>query len=175
MNRENLWAPWRQAYLRELTRRSSGLDTGTTLPADFLAEAWESPDHDLENLVIHRDEHGLLMLNRYPYANGHLLAALGTARAGLLEYTPEERHALWDLVDTGVDCIQRTLAVQGLNIGINQHAAAGAGLPEHLHVHIIPRWHGDTNFFSTVGEVRVIPDALEAMAEKFRRTLSEST
>jgi ATP adenylyltransferase len=135
---------------------------------DFLRAAWERPELDIQQHVIERTAKGLIMLNRYPYANGHLLVALGAAKPALLDYSQEERAALWALVDRAVDLCQRTLRPHGVNIGINQGSAAGAGVPNHLHAHVVPRWTGDTNFISVVGEVRVIPDALESMASAYR-------
>lgn len=170
MNHSNLWAPWRGAYLRELERRAeaAGGDGGDGDDANFLSRYWATPEEDETNLVVYRDEHGLVLLNRYPYANGHLLVALGDPRPTLTDYDPDQRAAFWRLIETAMNLMQRALSPQGINVGINQGAAAGAGVPQHLHAHLIPRWHGDTNFISTIGQVRVIPDALEAMAEKYR-------
>lgn len=150
-------------------------DAAATPPAHcFLRDYWLHPDSDAPNHVIVRTGNaetgtgGLIMLNRYPYANGHLLVALGEGRPRLLDYTEAERAELWSLVDLAVLLCERTLEPQGVNIGINQGEAAGAGVPAHLHVHIVPRWHGDTNFITAVGQVRVIPSALEAMAARYR-------
>ena len=173
MNQENLWAPWRMAYLRELERRCANLGGTDLSPDNFLAEYWAQPQRDEINLVIHRDRHGMILLNRYPYANGHLLIALGEARPTLLDYDPDQRAAFWRLVETGCELMQRALTPQGINMGINQGRAAGAGVPEHLHAHLVPRWSADTNFMTVVGSVRVIPDALEAMAEMYRNAAAE--
>jgi len=110
------------------------------------------------------------MLNRYPYANGHLLVALGTGRQRLLEYSPDERTELWSLIDLAVELCEKTLGPQGVNVGINQGQAAGAGVPEHLHAHVVPRWAGDVNFITAVGNIRVIPSALDEMYERYRET-----
>ena len=169
MNQENLWAPWRMSYLRDLDRRQRShagpSDEGET---DFLARYWREPERDAEHFIVHRDEHGMILLNRYPYANGHLLTALGDARPSLLDYEPDQRAAFWRLVEIAADLMQTVLSPQGINFGINQGSAAGAGVPEHLHAHLVPRWTADTNFITVVGQVRVIPDALEAMAEQYR-------
>ena len=170
MNQENLWAPWRMAYVRELGRRSEQLGEPLT-SENFLAAYWADPERDVENHVIVRDEHGIILLNRYPYANGHLLIALGEARPTLTDYEPADRAAFWALIERGVDLMQRAIGPQGINIGINQGSAAGAGVPEHLHAHLVPRWGADTNFITVVGQVRVIPDSLEATAEEYRRVV----
>lgn len=173
MNRENLWAPWRMAYLRELNRKADQVNNAggqNSAKADqcFLSTYWGAPERDVENHVVYRNDVGMLLLNRYPYANGHLLAALGDPRPALLDYDETQREAFWKLVDHGVVLVKRALSPQGVNIGVNEGAAAGAGVPDHLHAHIVPRWAGDTNFMSVVGQVRVMPDSLEAMAELYR-------
>ncbi|HMN95186.1 MAG TPA: HIT domain-containing protein [Phycisphaerales bacterium] len=169
---QSLWAPWRLAYLRSLDDAVGATTAGAPRPAgdgDFIRAAWDHPDLDRENHVVFRDRDGLILLNRYPYANGHLLVALGEARPRLLDYDPPQRASLWSLVERAVGLCRRTLAPQGINVGINEGSAAGAGVPAHLHAHVVPRWNGDTNFMSVVGAVRVIPDSLERMAEEYRR------
>ena len=165
---QDLWAPWRMAYLRELEQRSAELGDDAPALNDFILHAWEHPELDRENHVIHRAEGGLIMLNRFPYSNGHILVALGVPRPRLLDHTPEEQAALWRLVGVGVDLLERVFAPHGVNIGVNQGDAAGAGLPQHLHVHVVPRWSGDVNFMSAVGNVRVIPDDLTEVATRYR-------
>ncbi len=86
------------------------------------------------------------------------------------DYTSDQRSALWRLTDAAADLMEVTLEPQGINIGVNQGRAAGAGVPQHLHVHLVPRWSGDVNFMSVVGRVRVIPSSLESMAERYRAT-----
>lgn len=169
MSHENLWAPWRMVYLRELDRKADELRDGEGPTGSFLTVYWDHADQDLANHVLHRDEHGMILLNRYPYANGHLMVALGDARPTLHDYDAPQRSAFWQLIEKATELMQQTLQPQGINMGINQGAAAGAGVPEHLHAHLVPRWHGDTNFITVVGEVRVIPESLEVMAEEYRR------
>lgn len=137
--------------------------------ADFIAAAFDNADDDITNHVVARSSHGLVMLNLYPYANGHLLVALGEARAHLLDYTPEQRAAFWALVDTGMQLMHDVLSPQGVNMGINEGEAAGAGLPGHLHAHLVPRWHGDVNFMGSVAGARIIPSSLEDMAARYRQ------
>lgn len=158
-------------------KRESAKAGQESAPADsFLGEYWRTPADDERNGVIARvgagEIGGMILLNRYPYANGHLLVALGDGRARLLNYTPEQRSALWTLVDRAVGLVEEALNPQGVNIGVNQGQAAGAGVPTHLHVHVIPRWMGDVNFIDTVGKIRVIPSALDEMATRFREVWS---
>ncbi len=173
MSHDALWAPWRMTYLRELTRRAEALGTAEMTTGPFLSEYFKAPQRDREHHVIYRNHHGLILLNRYPYAGGHLLVALGDPRPTLLDYEPAQRAEFWRLIERGTELIERVLNPQGVNTGINQGTAAGAGLPDHLHAHIVPRWHADTNFISIVGQVRVIPEALEDMADQFRATVRE--
>ena len=173
MNQENLWAPWRMAYLRELERRAAALDGAEMDAGPFLTDYFSDPDRDEQNHVVYRNEHGMVLLNRYPYASGHLLAALGDPRPALLDYEPEQRRAFWRLVELGTELIERTFHPQGINTGINQGRAAGAGLPDHLHAHLVPRWNADTNFITVVGQIRVIPDSLEAVARQYRETVRQ--
>jgi ATP adenylyltransferase len=176
MQHSNLWAPWRMAYLQDLTRRRDELASGLAAkPAagSFLEEYWRACDSDALNHVVYRNHNGIVLLNRFPYANGHLLVCLGEARPRLLDYPPEQRASFWRLVDLAIDLMERTLNPQGINIGINQGEAAGAGVPGHFHAHLVPRWNGDTNFMAAVGAIRVIPDSLEKMADAYRRVASE--
>lgn len=174
MSHEALWAPWRMTYLRDLEAKAAASrnpsDTG--LP-NFLAAAWARPDLDRESLVVVRDANGLILLNRFPYTNGHLLVALGEPAPRLLDYAPERRAAFWTLVDRAFAIVHRAFRPQGINMGINEGHAAGAGLPEHLHAHVLPRWNGDTNFMAAVGSVRVIPDALETTWTRCREAAGE--
>lgn len=177
-----LWAPWRLAYIESLgdgsppdpesenpMPPSSATPSQRTESGSFLLDYWRAPERDESNHVIERSEHGMILLNRYPYANGHLLIALGDARPSLHDYDPAQRAHLWSLVDRAVELAHKALEPQGMNIGINMGRAAGAGVPSHLHVHAIPRWGGDTNFITSVGGIRVIPSALDAMYERYMK------
>jgi len=167
-----IWAPWRLAYIESLSE-GEGSSGKKAPPPDaggsFLRDYWKHPELDAAHHVIERTSDGLIMLNKYPYANGHLLVALGEARPTLLDYEPDQRAALWALVDRAAALVTRALEPQGMNIGINQGRAGGAGVPSHLHVHVIPRWGGDTNFITAVGGIRVMPSSLEAMYERYMR------
>ncbi|CAN5820034.1 HIT domain-containing protein [soil metagenome] len=177
---QTLAAPWRLEYLEALAdsearaRRDCGASQAGAAPrpapdeTSFLGLVWENPAADIENHVIVRSAHGLILLNAYPYSNGHILVALGAARARLLDYSSLERRRLWALVDLGAQIVEAALNPQGLNIGVNQGRAAGAGVPGHLHVHVVPRWGGDVNFMTAVARVRVIPSSLESMAQRLR-------
>ncbi|MCW5774969.1 MAG: HIT domain-containing protein [Phycisphaeraceae bacterium] len=171
--RRGLHAPWRLEYLEALEARERAAGPPAAGSGSFLLDCWRDPAADRRNHVIYRDAEGIILLNAFPYANGHLLVALGEARPTLLDYEPAQRASLWRLTELAADLLQRTLEPQGINIGINQGRAAGAGVPQHLHVHLVPRWNGDVNFIEVVGGVRVIPAALEAMSERFRAIVEE--
>lgn len=165
-----LQAPWRLQYLEALDKKEKS-DAAQGKPAStgsFLLDYWLDPKSDEQNHVVVRGKEGMILLNGFPYATGHLLVALGDARPTLLDYTSEQRSALWRLVDCAADLLTQTLEPQGINIGVNQGRAAGAGVPSHLHVHLVPRWGGDTNFITVVGEVRIIPASLDVMTKRYR-------
>ncbi|TVQ63575.1 MAG: HIT domain-containing protein [Phycisphaerales bacterium] len=167
-----LHAPWRMGYIDEVDQKERGLATSAGGTGCFLRDYWLNPEADEAQLVIVRTGAGMVMLNRYPYANGHLLVALGESRPRLTDYDAGQRASLWALVDLAADLLERALDPQGVNIGINQGRAAGAGVPEHLHVHLVPRWGGDVNYMTVLGQVRVIPASLEAMYGRLSRAWS---
>jgi ATP adenylyltransferase len=164
-----LFAPWRLQYLEALDKSEKAIGGPPVVGSgSFLLDAWNHPELDEAAHVVVRTQDGLILLNAYPYSNGHLLVALGDPRPTLLDYEPAQRDALWQLVELAADLLHRALEPQGVNIGLNQGRAAGAGVPQHMHVHLVPRWVGDTNFMEVVGRVCVIPASLEAMAERYR-------
>ena len=170
MAHKRLWAPWRMAYI-------SGLDADEA-PAGknggcFLcnaADAGKAEDELDRLLVLKRDDRGVLMLNRYPYTNGHLLVAPLEHIGDISDLAVNQRAGLMELCDLGVRLLRATMQPQGINLGMNLGRCAGAGLPGHAHMHVVPRWNGDVNFMQTVGQVRVIPQALE---ESFKRLKGE--
>ncbi|HTV49483.1 MAG TPA: HIT domain-containing protein [Phycisphaerae bacterium] len=147
-----LWAPWRIEYIKKVSNGPEGC---------FLCDVAKNPEKDSRQLVVHRSAAGLLMMNLYPYVNGHLLIAPFRHAADLPDLTMEERSGMMELVQYGQKLLAKTMNPQGFNIGVNIGRCAGAGVPGHVHMHIVPRWNGDVNFMSVVGQVRVIPQALE--------------
>jgi ATP adenylyltransferase len=128
---------------------------------------------DRKNLILLRTPLSFIMLNAYPYNNGHLMVAPFRHVARLADVSPEERCDLMDTVARGEAILGRALAPQGLNVGINLGHCAGAGIPGHVHVHMVPRWEGDTNFMPVVGETRVIPELLLGTYDRLRRHVAE--
>lgn len=146
---QRLWAPWRMEFIRAPKE-----------PGCFLCRIAAGPEHDAENHVVGRCGTALLLLNRYPYNGGHLMAAPLRHVATLAELAADEMRDLMALVCRGQKLLERIMRPEGFNVGINQGAAAGAGLQDHLHVHVVPRWEGDTNFMPVLGGARVVPEAL---------------
>ncbi len=149
MNRP-LWAPWRIDYIRQEKEA-----------ACFLCRIF-SETKDRENLLLHRGKTCAILMNRYPYNSGHLLVAPYRHIAELDGFTAEEVTEMAALTSRAVAVLSEVMVPQGFNIGYNLGEAAGAGLKDHLHQHIVPRWVGDTNFMPVLGGPRVMPEALEA-------------
>ena len=146
---ERIWAPWRMTYVSNTTHESGCI---------FCLAA--EGDNDRERLVLARSEYTLIMLNRYPYTCGHLMVSPLRHTAEMNDLNDLELLNLMHAVRKSCNLLHEVVSPDGLNIGINLGKAAGAGVEEHLHIHIVPRWNGDTNFMSVVGDVRVIPDGL---------------
>jgi len=172
---EILQAPWRLAYLESISEKEKGGEPPKPGSGSFLLDYWRDPQHDVQNHVIERTDMGMILLNGFPYANGHLLVALGEPCGRLMDYLPTQQIMLWSLVARASDLMEKAIEPQGINFGINQGRAAGAGVPQHLHVHLVPRWSGDTNFISIVGQVRVNPSSLEAMYKRYMMVIDRES
>ncbi len=153
---KNLWAPWRMEYINEMTNNSDDC---------FLCRYFASPADDAENLVLWRSEVSLVCLNRFPYTNGHLLIAPAAHKPDLSDLDEGEMLALLSMLSKAQQALKLAMNPDGFNVGMNLGRCAGAGLPGHVHFHIVPRWKGDTNFMAVTGDVRVIPQDL---AESYR-------
>lgn len=172
MSHANLWAPWRMPYLEGLGAES---ESPSGPQRCFLCEAAATAVGSEEargRHVLVNDSRGQILLNRYPYTNGHLLAAPAAHVGDLADLAPAARADLFELAHLAECLLRAAMNPQGFNIGINLGRCAGAGVPGHLHVHIVPRWGGDTNFMQTLGQVRVIPQALEQSYALLARTLA---
>jgi ATP adenylyltransferase len=161
---ELLWAPWRIPYLKKITREEKP-------GACFFCAYVAAPKKDRRNLVLFRGESCFTVLNRFPYTGGHLLVAPLAHKSELEELTAAERTDLFDQLIRMQKAIQNLMRPQGFNVGLNLGRAAGAGIPGHLHFHIVPRWNGDHNFMSTVSHVKVIPQALEELHAELQKAL----
>jgi ATP adenylyltransferase len=156
-----LWAPWRMAYIE---KEPAPGEEVCIFCAPAEAEG-EEPD-----LLIHRTELVLCMLNRYPYNPGHLMVAPRRHGGDLAELSQPELLAVVEELKLATEVLHRDLRCEGLNGGWNQGRAAGAGIEDHLHFHLVPRWNGDTNFMPILADVKVVPEHLEATAVKLRES-----
>lgn len=156
MPHKQLWAPWRLAYV-------ANTEPKPTPGSDCFLCRYRASSSDGENLVVVRTEHAFVVLNRFPYNNGHLLITPLAHKADLRDLTDAELLDCNKLLQRMLDLEQSILNPDGFNIGVNLGRVAGAGLPGHLHWHIVPRWNGDTNFMSVIGDSKVIPQSLDAL------------
>ena len=153
---DRLWAPWRLSYVT----------AAQVPPSDCIfCDASEGRSVDL---VLLRARHCYVILNLYPYNNGHLMVVPARHLAALEALTPDEQTELMQLTRLSEMALNEAYRPQGINVGINLGKAAGAGIENHLHIHLVPRWSGDTNFMTAVGQTRVLPEDLAATAARLR-------
>jgi ATP adenylyltransferase len=125
-------------------------------------------EDSLENLIVHRGKRAFVILNLYPYTSGHIMVSPFKHVSSLEDLDPKTRAEMMELVSKSITVLKKTYKPQAFNIGSNIGEAAGAGIPDHIHIHIVPRWIGDTNFMSAVGGTRVLPEALEDTYKRVR-------
>ncbi|MBU0650963.1 HIT domain-containing protein [bacterium] len=154
---ENIWAPWRMDYILD-DNKEKGC---------FLCDALKKKDGK-ENLVILRKKHSFAILNKFPYNNGHVMVAPVRHLASLDDLTEEELLDLMLILRKTQGVLQKALNPDGFNIGINIGRVAGAGLPGHIHIHVVPRWNGDVNFMPVIADTKVMPEYLEKTYDKLR-------
>jgi ATP adenylyltransferase len=159
---ETLWAPWRFEYFEKSS------------PTDFLAEAARASD-DAAHLVLLRRKNSFLIMDRYPYTVGHLLAVPYRKVGQLRDLGENEIAELFLLVVRGQELLRKVVKAEGFNIGINVGDCAGAGIPDHLHIHIVPRWSGDTNFMPVLAGARVLSQGLQDLYQKLRAAAETSS
>ena len=157
---QRLWSPWRSKYI------ASGVDSQAE--GCVFCRIAANPDQDETNFVLHRGEHAFVVLNLYPYITGHLMIVPYLHTSELDALAKEISDEMMDLAKRAQTALRAVYSPSGFNMGMNLGSAAGAGIADHLHIHMLPRWSGDTNFMTTVGESRVIPEALEATYAKLR-------
>ena len=161
---QRLWTPWRMGYIR-------GEDELDGCP--FCVLPARGPEHDRDTLVVHRGEAAFVILNAYPYNPGHLMAVPYRHISGLDELTRQELHEMASLCQRGVRALKASSGPQAFNIGINVGAVAGAGIADHIHQHVVPRWSGDTNFMPVIGQTRVLPELLEETYDRLTPAFAE--
>lgn len=154
---KRIWSPWRMKYIQN---HNSGRDCP-------FCTALENP-HPEEKFLIHQGEKAFVILNLYPYTTGHLLILPLEHQEKLDDLDPETRAEMMELINQAMEVLDKLYRPEGFNVGMNMGEAAGAGIPKHLHWHIVPRWAGDTNYMTAVGEVRVLPEMLEDTYRKIK-------
>jgi ATP adenylyltransferase len=155
-----LWSPWRAKYI------ASGVDSEAE-GCVFCRMAAE-PEHDESNFVLHRAQHTFVVLNLYPYISGHLMIVPYLHTSEFDSAPKETTDELMDMAKRAQTALREVYSPSGFNMGMNLGTAAGAGIADHLHIHLLPRWSGDTNFMTTVGESRVLPEDLPTTYSKLR-------
>jgi len=163
LEHKNLWAPWRIGYIQGLNERGEC----------FICHNLQNPQDDDKNLVLWRSKCCLVVLNRFPYNNGHLLIAPARHIPGLDEATDEELLEMIKLVRESQKALLLAIKPHGFNVGMNFGRCAGAGLPEHFHIHVVPRWDGDTNFMSVCSDTDVVSQSLTELLEQLKHISKE--
>jgi len=163
LERESLWAPWRIPYIRGLEKSGEC----------FLCHNLAHPEEDEENLVLWRTARCIVVLNRFPYTNGHLLIAPQRHIATLDETSADEMLELMTLIRESQRALSIAIKPCGFNIGLNFGRCAGAGLPGHMHIHVVPRWDGDTNFMGVCSDTRVISQSLVDLLAELKQASAE--
>jgi ATP adenylyltransferase len=152
---ESLWSPWRVEYFQR----------DRTQEEDFFADAARASD-DAAALVVTRNKNAFLMLNKYPYASGHMMSVPYKRTAFMEDLTPEEVLDLWNLALHAQRLLREVSKAEGFNVGFNLGTAGGAGYQDHIHLHIVPRWTGDQNFMPMLAGTRLIPEGLQPLYQR---------
>lgn len=163
MEQSNLWAPWRIPYIRDIGKSDEC----------FLCHDLAHPEEDPENLVLWRTERSIVVLNRFPYNNGHLLIAPARHIATLEETSQDEMLEVMKLIREAQRALMLAIRPCGFNVGLNFGRCAGAGLPGHMHIHVVPRWDGDTNFMCVCSDTRVISQSLIDLLAELKQVSAE--
>ncbi len=153
---EQIWAPWRIEYI-EMEK-----------PKGCILCDKPKENNGAQNYILYRGDKNFIMMNLYPYNTGHLMIAPYRHIANLEELNNEELREYWQIVTRSLKVLRKVFNPGGFNIGINMGKAAGAGIEEHVHTHIVPRWHGDTNFMPVIGDVKIISQALAETYQKLK-------
>jgi ATP adenylyltransferase len=158
---ERLWAPWRMEYITQEPR-----------PGCLFCRAIADPSDPDAQLVVWRPDNAIVMLNKFPYNPGHVMVAPAPHKGDLADLDDAESAALMSALRRTIQVLRSALQPEGFNVGANIGRVAGAGIPDHVHLHVVPRWNGDTNFMPVLSEVKVVNEHLSQTAEKLRQAFS---
>jgi ATP adenylyltransferase len=161
---KNLYCPWRTSYSQDLSKQKQ--EKSDTHSCVFCSQPLE--DTDEKHFIVHRGVHNYVMLNLYPYNAGHMLIIPFAHQSSLAQMSPEGRAELIELTSHSIEVCKKALKCEGLNTGMNLGKVAGAGIPAHLHMHVLPRWAGDTNFLPLIGETKQISFDLREVYQKIK-------
>lgn len=165
---EQLFSPWRSRFIESLGEADGGAD-GTSP----FARAFSEPERDADNYLLHRGQRAFIIMNLYPYNAGHLLVVPVREVGDFLELDEAERAEMMELVRLGLAALKRALAPHGFNVGMNLGRVAGAAIEQHVHMHIVPRWNGDTNFMPVLADVRVVSENMRSVYERLLAALEQ--
>lgn len=169
MGHDNLWAPWRIKYIQDLSGQPSTEDNEC-----FICHNFKNPQDDEKNLVLWRTETSIVILNRFPYNNGHLLIAPANHIPDFNKANDDELLELTKLIRESQKALSLAVKPHGFNVGMNFSRCAGAGLPGHMHIHVVPRWDGDTNFMSVCSDTKVISQSLSELLDLLKQVSKEN-
>ncbi len=164
MTHENIWAPWRIKYVQGLAGKQKGC---------FICKDIENPEKDKENLVVWRTDNCIALLNAYPYNNGHVLIAPKRHISEMEETSDDEMLEMMKLIREIKKALSLSINPHGFNVGINFGRCAGAGLPGHMHIHVVPRWNGDTSFMAVCSNTDVISQSLSELWQLLKEKSKE--
>jgi ATP adenylyltransferase len=168
---EQLLSPWRSQYIQSFKEEQKGsIGENDTQYSSFLEAAFCNPQEDEQRLVVARREHCFVIMNRYPYNNGHIMVVPNRCVASMEGLEEDELFNLMKTIQEGTTVLTKIYRPHGINFGANIGAAAGAGVPNHIHFHLVPRWNGDTNFMPVLADVKVVS---ESLADSWQKLTAE--
>lgn len=159
---EHLWAPWRMEYILNADEEEGCVFCNRI-----------ERENDRDDLILFRGKHSFIIMNKFPYNNGHLMVVPNRHVADFTQLSSEEHLEMAELLSLSIQALKKAMNPHGYNIGMNLGRVAGAGIDEHLHYHIVPRWNGDTNFMPIIGETKVISEGLSASYSKIQKAIQE--
>lgn len=160
---DHVWAPWRMKYIQETSEKGC-----------FFCEGVQQED-GAENLIVKRGKFAFVMLNRYPYTSGHLMVVPYAHEASMEKLPIETKTEMMVLITQAIQVLKKEYGADGFNVGANLGSIAGAGVADHLHFHVVPRWNGDTNFMTSVGNARVLPEELTVTHKRIKEHWPKDT